>query len=313
MLQHKFRKTGKGLLGVIDKHIHATVTVIISTVVITAICCIGNSIEQDNICFADTNIDFTNLQDTKIDTNIYITNEDIINNISKNIEKTLNEEKTSEKVIYYDIPLSKELQDYTALLLNCYIMQEKFQKLKEFVDNEQKTFSDSDVKTAIDVCLENKETELALFIAKKKPQMCNEYLRILIVELNKYNEAIQYMKEKQNTEEKFKLLCEFGEYLLQEKEYEDQIYNMAIDIIKAINKDKADCKVDELAKIFANKKHLLRSVVDELMKNNPDQPIIHKHIELLLESCLEEEELKKKYEAKKKEIMDKDKITIMKW
>ena len=203
----------------------------------------------------------------------------------------------------------KELQDYTALLLNCYIMQEKFQKLKEFVDNEQKTFSDSDVKTAIDVCLENKETELALFIAKKKPQMCNEYLRILIVELNKYNEAIQYMKEKQNTEEKFKLLCEFGEYLLQEKEYEDQIYNMAIDIIKAINKDKADCKVDELAKIFANKKHLLRSVVDELMKNNPDQPIIHKHIELLLESCLEEEELKKKYEAKKKEIMDKDTST----
>ena len=120
MLQHKFRKTGKGLLGVIDKHIHATVTVIISTVVITAICCIGNSIEQDNICFADTNIDFTNLQDTKIDTNIYITNEDIINNISKNIEKTLNGEKTSEKVIYYDIPLSKDLQNYTKKICKKY-------------------------------------------------------------------------------------------------------------------------------------------------------------------------------------------------
>ena len=115
MLQHKFRKTGKGLLGVIDKHIHATVTVIISTVVITAICCIGNSIEQDNICFADTNIDFTNLQDTKIDTNIYITNEDIINNI-----KTANKETTTEKVIYYDIPLSKELQDYTRKICEEY-------------------------------------------------------------------------------------------------------------------------------------------------------------------------------------------------
>ena len=120
MLQHKYKKTGKGLLGVIDKHIHATVAVIISTVVIVASCYIGNSIEQDNICFADTNIDFTNLQDTKIDTNIYITNEDIINNISKNIEKTLNGGKTSEKVIYYDIPLSKELQDYTRKICEEY-------------------------------------------------------------------------------------------------------------------------------------------------------------------------------------------------
>ena len=47
MLQHKYKKTGKGLLGVIDKHIHATVAVIISTVVIVASCYIGNSIEQD--------------------------------------------------------------------------------------------------------------------------------------------------------------------------------------------------------------------------------------------------------------------------
>ena len=113
MLQHKYKKTGKGLLGVIDKHIHATVAVIISTVVIVASCYIGNSIEQDNICFADTNIDFTNLQDNEI--KMYITNEDIINNM-----KTANKEKTTEKVIYYDIPLSKELQDYTRKICEEY-------------------------------------------------------------------------------------------------------------------------------------------------------------------------------------------------
>ena len=113
MLQHKYKKTGKGLLGVIDKHIHATVAVIISTVVIVASCYIGNSIEQDNICFADTNIDFKNLQDNEI--KMYITNEDIINNM-----KTANKEKTSEKVIYYDIPLSKELQDYTRKICEEY-------------------------------------------------------------------------------------------------------------------------------------------------------------------------------------------------
>ena len=113
MLQHKYKKTGKGLLGVIDKHIHATVAVIISTVVIVASCYIGNSIEQDNICFADTNIDFKNLQDNEI--KMYITNEDIINNM-----KTANKEKTTEKVIYYDIPLSKELQDYTRKICEEY-------------------------------------------------------------------------------------------------------------------------------------------------------------------------------------------------
>ena len=113
MLQHKYKKTGKGLLGVIDKHIHATVAVIISTVVIVASCYIGNSIEQDNICFADTNIDFKNLQDNEI--KMYITNEDIINKI-----KTANKETKTEKVIYYDIPLSKELQDYTRKICEEY-------------------------------------------------------------------------------------------------------------------------------------------------------------------------------------------------
>ena len=113
MLQHKYKKTGKGLLGVIDKHIHATVAVIISTVVIVVSCYIGNSIEQDNICFADTNIDFKNLQDNEI--KMYITNEDIINNI-----KTANKETKTEKVIYYDIPLSKELQDYTRKICKKY-------------------------------------------------------------------------------------------------------------------------------------------------------------------------------------------------
>ena len=113
MLQHKYKKTGKGLLGVIDKHIHATVAVIISTVVIVASCYIGNSIEQDNICFADTNIDFKNLQDNEI--KMYITNEDIMNGI-----KTATKETTTEKVIYYDIPLSKELQDYTRKICEKY-------------------------------------------------------------------------------------------------------------------------------------------------------------------------------------------------
>ena len=126
MLQHKYRKTGKGLLGVIDKHIHATVTVIISTVVITTICCIGNSIEQDNICFADTNIDFTNSQDYEIEK--YLTSTNVIRINAPEIEKQEKDKKQKNKKqenkksnkIYYDIPLSKDLQDYTKNICNKY-------------------------------------------------------------------------------------------------------------------------------------------------------------------------------------------------
>ena len=121
MLQHKYRKTGKGLLGVIDKHIHATVTVIISTVVITTLCCIGNSIEQDNICFADTNIDFTNSQDYEIEK--YLTSTNVIRITAPEIERQEKEEKQKKKTsnsIYYDIPLSKDLQDYTKKICKKY-------------------------------------------------------------------------------------------------------------------------------------------------------------------------------------------------
>ena len=84
MLAHKYKKTGKGLLGLIDKHIHATVTVIISAVVITTVCCIGNFIEHDKYCFAESseelNVINVELQD-KVD--IPVTVEEIDKSIKE--------------------------------------------------------------------------------------------------------------------------------------------------------------------------------------------------------------------------------------
>ena len=71
-------------------------------------------------------------------------------------------------------------KDYTTLLLNCYIMQEKIPKLEEFMNKKGHNFPVEIIKTAIDVCLETQNIELALSIAKQK-NMYEEYLQILIL------------------------------------------------------------------------------------------------------------------------------------
>lgn len=126
MLAHKkYRKTGKGLLGLIDKHIHATVAVIISTAVITTICCVGNFMEHDSFCFAseseELNVVKMELQD---EVNIPIT-DDKVREVMENIteskqEKTTVKTKKEKQVVYYDIPLSKDIQDYVKKLCKKY-------------------------------------------------------------------------------------------------------------------------------------------------------------------------------------------------
>ena len=73
----------------------------------------------------------------------------------------------------------EEMKDYTALLLNCYIKQKKIHKLKDFV--EKKNISDQplDVETAIEVCLDTNQIDLALSIAEKA-KMEERYIQIMI-------------------------------------------------------------------------------------------------------------------------------------
>ncbi len=71
------------------------------------------------------------------------------------------------------------MKDYTALLLNCYIKLKKIKKLEKFVDG--KNISDQllDVETAIEVCKDTNQIDLALSIAEKA-NMTDYYIQILI-------------------------------------------------------------------------------------------------------------------------------------
>jgi hypothetical protein len=72
-----------------------------------------------------------------------------------------------------------EMKDYTALLLNCYIKLKKIKKLEKFVDGKNITDQLLDVETAIEVCKDTNQIDLALSIAEKA-NMTDYYISILI-------------------------------------------------------------------------------------------------------------------------------------
>ena len=132
-------------------------------------------------------------------------------------------------------------KNYTTLLLNCYIMQEKIPKLKEFMNSKGNDFPIEIIKTAIDVCLETQNIELALSIAKQK-NMYEEYLQILILKLNKLEEALDFIsppdlnntKEKLLIRDQINLLNKFGDYFLKnnDEKIPDMFFKRIIDFIE---------------------------------------------------------------------------------
>jgi hypothetical protein len=71
------------------------------------------------------------------------------------------------------------MKDYTALLLNCYIKLKKIKKLEKFVDGKNITDQLLDVETAIEVCKDTNQIDLALSIAEKA-NMTDYYIQIMI-------------------------------------------------------------------------------------------------------------------------------------
>ena len=132
-------------------------------------------------------------------------------------------------------------KNYTTLLLNCYIMQEKIPKLKEFMNSKGNEFPIEIIKTAIDVCLETENIELALSIAKQK-NMYEEYLQILILKQNKLEEALDFIapiekdknKEKLLIREQINLFNKFGDYFLKNNDDKipDIFFNRIINFIE---------------------------------------------------------------------------------
>ena len=209
-------------------------------------------------------------------------------------------------------------KDYTTLLLNCYIMQEKIPKLEEFMNKKGHNFPVEIIKTAIDVCLETQNIELALSIAKQK-NMYEEYLQILILKLNKLEEALDFISpqpNKKNKEEllikdKINLFYKFGDYFLINSDNNEKIpdlfFNRIIEFIEknihSLNKN----DVVKLIQIFIINDKYFKTLFEKMESYGIEfsQEMIHRRIELYLDEeenkqkiieMLKEEKFKGKYD-----------------
>ena len=187
----------------------------------------------------------------------------------------------------------EEHKNYTTLLLNCYIMQEEFHKLKEFIDRKGQYFTQDLIKTVIKVCLEAEKIDIALSIAKQN-QLIEEYLRILIIKLNKYEEVIDVLEESEKNDlnitnqDKIDLYYKLGEYFLKSEEgkedFSDKFFNSVSKFVEN-NKTVLDKKVIvKLIEIFLDSDKFFDILFEKMDSFHLDyeQEMIHRRIELYL-------------------------------
>ena len=87
----------------------------------------------------------------------------------------------------------KAKAEHTTLLLNCYTKLKDTAQLNSFIESkDEKSF---DVHTAIKVCREAQYYDHALKLARMKKEH-QWYLRILLEDLKKYEEALTYLSDK---------------------------------------------------------------------------------------------------------------------
>ena len=222
--------------------------------------------------------------------------------------------KYIESIIYnmdFKVRDIEENKNYTTLLLHCYIMQEEIDKLKDFIDKKGQFFSKEIIKTVIDVCLETENIEMGLSIAKQY-KMIEDYLRILIIHLYDYEEAINILEETDKNEfditsqDKIKLYHLFSEYFLKTEEgkedYSDKFFESVLKFIENNKKilDKKD--VVKLIEIFMDSDKFFKVLFGIMNSYNLDynREMIHRRIQLYLDDL----EIDKKNEAYKNEIIE---------
>ena len=222
--------------------------------------------------------------------------------------------KYIESIIYnmdFKVRDIEENKNYTTLLLHCYIMQEEIDKLKDFIDKKGQFFSKEIIKTVIDVCIETENIEMGLSIAKQY-KMIEDYLRILIIHLNNYDEAINILEETEKNEfditnqDKIKLYHIFSEYFLKNEEgkedYSDKFFESVLKFIENNKKtiDKKD--VVKLIEIFMDSDKFFKVLFGIMESYDLDynKEMIHRRIQLYLDD-LEKDKKNKAYEN---EIID---------
>ena len=185
-------------------------------------------------------------------------------------------------------------KNYTTLLLNCYLMKEdkEITKLKDFIEKKKDTISPEILRTVIDVCLDIQSIDLALSIAKSK-EMYEDYIQILILKQNKFQEALDFIysdneekdkKSKLSIKEQTNLFCKFGENFLKsdiKNKFFQRVKNFLTQNSSILDKEEKK----KLLEIFISNDDFYRDIF-QMMNNyglELDKNMLHRRIELYLE------------------------------
>lgn len=110
-------------------------------------------------------------------------------------------------------------KDHTTLLLNCYTKLKDVEKLNKFVKGEDGVGEHRfDVETAIRVCRTAGYHEHAMYVAKKAEKH-EWYLKILLEDLGRYHEALQYISSLEPNQAGV-TIKEYGKTLIEHKPVE---------------------------------------------------------------------------------------------
>lgn len=149
------------------------------------------------------------------------------------------------------------------------------------------------VKTVIKVCVETENIDIALSISKQN-QLIEEYLNILIIKLNKYEDAINILNESQKSDlkvtkqDKINLYCKFGSYFLYPEEGHEDLSEKFFDsVLKFVenNKTVLDKKdMIKLIRIFIDSDKFFKILFEKMDSYLLDfeKDMIHRRIELYL-------------------------------
>lgn len=110
-------------------------------------------------------------------------------------------------------------KDHTTLLLNCYTKLKDVEKLNLFIKSEDGAGEHKfDVETAIRVCRAANYHEHAMYVAKKAGRH-EWYLKILLEDLGRYEEALQYISSLEPSQAGV-TVKEYGKILIEHKPVE---------------------------------------------------------------------------------------------
>ena len=209
-----------------------------------------------------------------------------------------------------------------GLLFNCYIVQEKLDKFKFFLKNKNKKDNYNIIKTAIDICIESNNINLAIEIAHNK-NMTEEIIHILIFKQNKISEALDILlpiikankinndiiNEELIVKEKLNLIIKYGQYFLIENngEIPDLFFNRVSSFIEGKKMYLEQKDIFKIIQIFMVSDKYFKIFFDKIDAYGIeyDEKIIQRRIELFLEEKDENYKLNILKMLKDKKYMNK--------